>query len=154
MSQRAVYVEDASDRFWNSVDEYLGKIRSKADTPEKLVRCAVRRCLLRGLCLPSVARAFKHILNEDRKTHGSALECDISDEYGADEFQQRVDDTIDDPKSTLAGPATQTPLRGAGAVTSTTGTAETPLASSDTNATDASIGTIVLAAGAGGSGSA
>ncbi|KAJ2989836.1 hypothetical protein NUW54_g8658 [Trametes sanguinea] len=35
---RAVYIEDSSDRFWNSVDEFLNRIRTKADTPEKLVR--------------------------------------------------------------------------------------------------------------------
>ncbi|KAI9062111.1 hypothetical protein FKP32DRAFT_1677703 [Trametes sanguinea] len=74
---RAVYVEDSSDRFWNSVDEFLGRIRTKADTPEKLVR------------------AFKHLLHEDRRTHGAATERTLSDEYGADVFQQSVDDTID-----------------------------------------------------------
>ncbi|KAI9069770.1 hypothetical protein FKP32DRAFT_1586642 [Trametes sanguinea] len=73
---RAVYMEDPSGRYWNSVDDYLSKIRTHADTPEKLVR------------------AFKHILNEDRKEHGAAAECTFSHEYGDDEFQQRVDNTI------------------------------------------------------------
>ncbi|OJT05155.1 hypothetical protein TRAPUB_4054, partial [Trametes pubescens] len=127
---RAVYAEDASDGFWNSVEECLGKIRRKADAPDKLVR------------------AFKHILNENRKAHGPALRCDIPDEYRADDFQRRVD-AVDDPRSTPAAPATQTPLRGSAVASTTAGTTDTSPASSDADVPKASVGAPAPAAGRG-----
>ncbi|KAJ7753775.1 hypothetical protein B0H16DRAFT_1690685 [Mycena metata] len=73
---RKTFFKSPGAKFWDSVDGTLSKIRIRADGDNK-----------------KIAKAFRHILDNDQAKHGSA---DYRpEEETVDLFQQQVDDLID-----------------------------------------------------------
>ncbi|KAJ7143260.1 hypothetical protein C8R46DRAFT_569532 [Mycena filopes] len=73
---RKTYLKSPGIKFWDDVDVTLSKIRKRADGDKK-----------------KIAKAFRHILDNDQAIHGSA---DYRhEEETVDLFQQQVDDVID-----------------------------------------------------------
>ncbi|KAJ7659978.1 hypothetical protein B0H17DRAFT_1211677 [Mycena rosella] len=82
---RKSYIKDSTVGFWNTVDADLVKIRSKAGGDPK-----------------KVAKAFRHILQADRKEHGVD---DYEIEDAVDTFQQDVDKIVEAGIAAQPGPA-------------------------------------------------
>ncbi|KAJ7648147.1 hypothetical protein B0H17DRAFT_1215692 [Mycena rosella] len=79
------YIKDSTVGFWNTVDADLVKIRAKAGGDPK-----------------KVAKAFRHILQADRKEHGVD---DYEIEDAVDTFQQDVDKIVEAGIAAQPGPA-------------------------------------------------
>ncbi|KAF7335903.1 hypothetical protein MSAN_02327400 [Mycena sanguinolenta] len=73
---RKVYFKFLGKNFWDKLDDRLAKIRKDAKGDAK-----------------KITKAFRHILEEDQKTHGK--NDVVIDDQAVDEFQQQVDDLID-----------------------------------------------------------
>ncbi|KAI0368157.1 hypothetical protein BV20DRAFT_969451 [Pilatotrama ljubarskyi] len=76
---RTVYYQEPGDDFWDRVDSHLQRVLRKGDTPEKLTR------------------AFKLILDKDRKDHGGGdgfVEPEV-DDFVTDDVQRSVDEGIE-----------------------------------------------------------
>ncbi|KAJ6556091.1 hypothetical protein B0H19DRAFT_1262202 [Mycena capillaripes] len=73
---RKVYLKYPGKNYWDKLDDRLAKIRREANGDSK-----------------KITKAFRHILEEDQKTHGK--NDVVLDDKAVDEFQQQVDDLID-----------------------------------------------------------
>ncbi|KAJ7619412.1 hypothetical protein FB45DRAFT_1033276 [Roridomyces roridus] len=110
---RKVYLEHSGGKYWDKLDAHLAEIR-------KVAKGDARK----------IARAFRHILDEDRRLHG-VNDYDITD-GDIPTLQQEVDDLIDaaalDKATSAAGTSNaSTSTAGASSATTTSGTASNPV---------------------------